>query len=74
MPGGRPFRTVKDFNDWISWLPQKDLPDSQKYSDPYRPYLPDNDSIVLTHGDLHRGNIIVSATTPPRIAAIVDWG
>ena len=74
MPRGGPFPSVKDFNDWLSWLPQRKLSDSQKYSDPHRPYLPDNDTIVLTHGDLHRANIIVSATTPPRIAAIVDWG
>jgi hypothetical protein len=28
---------------------------------------------TLTHGDLHRNNIIVSVN-PPRIIAIIDWG
>jgi Ser/Thr protein kinase RdoA (MazF antagonist) len=28
----------------------------------------------LTHGDLHRENIIISSTNPPRVLAVVDWG
>lgn len=35
--------------------------------------MPDDGAIKLTHGDLHRGNIIVSSTSPPQILAIVDW-
>ena len=62
------------FNDWLSWLPQKRLPDSLKYDDPYRPFLPDTGAIKLTHGDLHRANIIISTTRPPRVLAVVDWG
>jgi thiamine kinase-like enzyme len=50
------------------------LPDLQKYQDPYRDLLPDNGVITLTHADLHRGNIIVSSTVPPRVVAIIDWG
>lgn len=35
---------------------------------PTRPW-----DIKFTHADLHRGNIIVSCSTPARIIAIVDW-
>jgi len=27
----------------------------------------------LTHGDLHRGNIIVSTTSPPLVLTVIDW-
>jgi thiamine kinase-like enzyme len=49
------------------------MPNTSQFEDPYRPYLPDTGSIKLTHGDLHRGNIIVSSTSPSRILALVDW-
>jgi aminoglycoside phosphotransferase (APT) family kinase protein len=35
--------------------------------------LPDDKPIKLTHGDLHRGNIIISTTSPPRVLAVIDW-
>jgi hypothetical protein len=40
---------------------------------PMRSLLPDNVPIVFTHGDLHRGNIIISSKGVPRVLAIVDW-
>ena len=46
---------------------------SSRYKDPYRGMLPDTGEIKFTHGDLHRGNIIVSSAAPARILAIVDW-
>lgn len=72
-PKAGPFFTVKDFNDWFSYLPQSWLPTSKKYNDPYRSLLPDDGVIKFTHGDLHRGNIIISSSKPARIIAIVDW-
>ena len=47
------------------------MPD--KIADPWRQLLDDNSPIVLTHGDLHQSNIIVSATSPAYVLAIVDW-
>lgn len=35
MPSPGPFKTVKEFNDWFSTLPQRRLPDSLKFIDPY---------------------------------------
>jgi hypothetical protein len=41
--------------------------------EPFRQGLPDNIDIKFTHGDLHRSNIILTNSNPPRVAAIVDW-
>ncbi|OAT11194.1 phosphotransferase enzyme family protein [Blastomyces gilchristii SLH14081] len=73
IPQSGPFKNVKAFNDWFSSLPQSWLPDSKRYRDPYRDYLPDNGAIRLTHGDLHRGNILISPAGRPRVLAVVDW-
>lgn len=73
MPPGGPFKNTKEFNDWFSTLPQRWLPDSRKYHDPYREILPDTGVIKFTHGDLHRGNIMISSTNPPRVLAVIDW-
>lgn len=35
--------------------------------------MPDTGTIKMTHADLHRDNIIISATKPSRVLAIVDW-
>ncbi|KAH8811058.1 kinase-like domain-containing protein [Xylogone sp. PMI_703] len=74
MPARGPFNSIKAFNDWISWLPRRFLPDDIQYEDPWRALLPDTGKITLTHGDLHHGNIIISRPNPFRILAIVDWG
>ncbi|QVM08301.1 hypothetical protein D8B26_002993 [Coccidioides posadasii str. Silveira] len=66
-------RLLRSFNDWFSSLPQSWLPDSKRYRDPYRDYLPDDGAIRLTHGDLHRGNILISPAGRPRVLAVVDW-
>lgn len=73
MPSAGPFKTTKEFNDWFSALPQRRLPDSLKYIDPYREFLSDDAAIKFTHGDLHRGNIMISPTAPSRVLAVVDW-
>ncbi|KAJ5341952.1 hypothetical protein N7541_011076 [Penicillium brevicompactum] len=73
MPKTMPFSTIKDFNDWFSTLPQRFLPPSLKYIDPYRYILPDDGVIKFTHADLHRENILVSVTKPARVLALVDW-
>ena len=68
-----PFTSIQLFHDWLSWLPGSLVPDCPKYEDPWRRFLPDDGPIKLTHGDLHRGNIIVSTTSPPRVLAAIDW-
>ncbi|KAI9837320.1 MAG: hypothetical protein M1819_000394 [Sarea resinae] len=73
-PKGGPFANISLFHDWLSWLPWRWLPPSQNFVDPYKSLLPDTGTITLTHCDLHRGNIIISTTAPPRVLAIVDWG
>ncbi|OBT62407.1 hypothetical protein VE03_08521 [Pseudogymnoascus sp. 23342-1-I1] len=72
-PGSGPFATIKQFNDWFSRLPWLPFPNHESFQDPWRASLPDTGEIKLTHGDLHRGNIIVSSTGPPRVLAVVDW-
>ncbi|KAL1955308.1 hypothetical protein VTO42DRAFT_8840 [Malbranchea cinnamomea] len=73
MPSTGPFKSIKEFNDWFSALPQRHLPYLLKYQDPYREFLPDNGIIKFPHGDLHRGNIVIPPTTPRRVLAVVDW-
>jgi thiamine kinase-like enzyme len=73
IPHRGPFPTVKAFHDWISSLLWRAFPNAQKKIDPWRPYLPDGEAITLSHGDLHRANIIISPTGPPRVIAIIDW-
>ncbi|KAH8703188.1 phosphotransferase enzyme family protein [Talaromyces proteolyticus] len=73
QPKHDPFPNIRAFNDWFAGLPQSWLPISQRYDDPSRYLLPDDGEIKLTHGDLHRENIVVSSTSPSRILAIVDW-
>ncbi|KFZ14756.1 hypothetical protein V501_03063 [Pseudogymnoascus sp. VKM F-4519 (FW-2642)] len=71
--GSGPFATIKQFNDWFSRLPWLPFPNHESFQDPWREFLPDTGGIKLTHGDLHRGNIIISPTGPPRVLAVVDW-
>ncbi|KAI1978196.1 hypothetical protein LOZ53_005640 [Ophidiomyces ophidiicola] len=73
MPRTGPFKNVKEFNDWFSFLPQHWLPESRRYQDPDRHFLPDTAEIKFTHGDLHVNNIMISSTGPPRILAVFDW-
>jgi len=49
--------------------------DQDDVVDPIRSGLLEDDSIVFTHSDLHRSNIMVSEFNegPPRILAIIDW-
>jgi len=49
------------------------VPNPKSIEDPWRQLLPDEGPIVLTHGDLRPANIIVTAQSPVRVAAIVDW-
>ncbi|KAF2023438.1 phosphotransferase family protein [Setomelanomma holmii] len=73
LPLLKPFRSRVCFHDWISWLWRRHVPDPQSIEDPWRGLLPDNGPIVFTHGDLRPANIIVSATSPAKIVAILDW-
>ncbi|OJD12002.1 hypothetical protein AJ78_07334 [Emergomyces pasteurianus Ep9510] len=73
MPQTGPFKNVKDFNDWLSFLPQHWVPESRRYKDSYRHFLLDTAAIKFTHGDLHLNNIMISLTGPPRIIAVIDW-
>ncbi|KAF2183761.1 phosphotransferase enzyme family protein-like protein [Zopfia rhizophila CBS 207.26] len=64
-----PFRSVKDFHDWFTSI---NLDPGIIHCE--RDLLKDNNRVVFTHADIHRDNVIVSPTGPPRILAIVDWG
>jgi hypothetical protein len=69
-----PIKTVQAFNDWFTTLCIRWVPDPETLPpDPFRQHLPDDCDVVFTHGDLHRSNIIISATRPYRVLAIVDW-
>jgi aminoglycoside phosphotransferase (APT) family kinase protein len=57
----------------MSWLWRRHAPEPNKIADPWRGLLKDDSEIMLTHGDLHRSNIIVSAASPARVIAIIDW-
>ncbi|XP_014552968.1 hypothetical protein COCVIDRAFT_108860 [Bipolaris victoriae FI3] len=73
IPSVRPFPSRAEFHDWLSWSWRQCAPDPQSIPDPWRDCLPDDGPITFTHGDLHRGNIIVSATSPAKVVAIIDW-
>ncbi len=63
---------MKDFHDWFIQQYKRRVHDPETIPEPYREHLPDDSEIVFTHGDLHRSNIIVSATSP-RVVALIDW-
>ncbi|KAF7942629.1 uncharacterized protein EAE97_006083 [Botrytis byssoidea] len=73
QPPGGPFAIIEQFNDYFSSLPWLPFTLPENFKDPWREHLPDDGSIKLTHGDLSRGNIIISPATPPRVLAIIDW-
>jgi hypothetical protein len=74
LPSAGPFPSVKEFHDWFSFLYRRNLSNPNTYpQDPYRSGLPDDAQIVFTHGDLHRSNIIVTKSGPPKILALIDW-
>ena len=69
-----PFSIVKDFNAWFAALANRPCRKLAEYVDPIRSGLSDHASIVFTHGDLYRSNIIVSRSSdgPPRVRAIIE--
>lgn len=74
LPNAGPFLSVKEFHDWFAFLPRRDIKNPNAYPiEPYRTDLPDDAQIVLTHGDLHRSNIMVTKTGPPKVLALIDW-
>jgi hypothetical protein len=73
LPLMKPFPARVAFHDWLSWLWRRNVPDPESIDDPWRDLLPDNGSIVFTHGDLRPANIIVTATSPAKVVAILDW-
>ncbi|KAI9679790.1 MAG: hypothetical protein M1817_004804 [Caeruleum heppii] len=75
LPPAGPFSTVEQFNEWYSTTAKTHHPAFKPFDDPFRAGLSDDAPIMFTHGDLHRGNIIVSRPSdgPARILAIVDW-
>ncbi|KFY39364.1 hypothetical protein V494_04012 [Pseudogymnoascus sp. VKM F-4513 (FW-928)] len=74
QPAG-PFEDSTRFYDWFSQLGGPRPYDTDAPKHPMRPGLPNDPSIVFTHSDLHRSNIIVTKldSETPRILAIVDW-
>ncbi|KAF1911620.1 phosphotransferase enzyme family protein [Ampelomyces quisqualis] len=73
LPLLRPFTSRTVFHDWLSWLWRRHVPDPDSIEDPWRNILPDNGPIVFTHGDIRPANIIVTATTPVKVVAVLDW-
>lgn len=70
-----PFKTIKEFNDWMQFWSLDWLPMAQRKPDFLRQLLPDSTSLCFTHADLHLGNIVISDDDEPRrVTAIVDWG
>ncbi|OBT60385.1 hypothetical protein VE03_10145 [Pseudogymnoascus sp. 23342-1-I1] len=74
QPAG-PFQDPTSFYDWFSQLGGPKPYDPKAPMHPMRAGLPNESSIVFTHSDLHRSNIIVTKldSGTPRILAIVDW-
>ncbi|KAK4043323.1 hypothetical protein C8A01DRAFT_32643 [Parachaetomium inaequale] len=78
-PLGGPFHSVAEFHDWLSILIRTGLEQHwpgkkpSEIPDPYRESLPDDAPVVLTHGDLHPSNIMVSTDSPCKVVAIIDW-
>lgn len=73
-----PFSTIKSFNDWLFAAATRQRPGPEgilglDHPHMYRDLIPDTGNVYFTHGDLTLGNIIVSATSPPKIHAIIDW-
>lgn len=74
MSESGPFTSVKNFHDWFTFLHRRPMPDPHAVPlEPFRQYLPDDIEVAFTHGDLHRSNIILTLSSPPRVIAIVDW-
>ncbi|KAF2818060.1 phosphotransferase enzyme family protein [Ophiobolus disseminans] len=73
LPLLRPFPSRLVFHDWLSWLWRRNVPNPQSIEDYWRGLLPDNGPVVFTHGDVRPANIIVTATSPTKIVAILDW-
>jgi hypothetical protein len=78
-PPGGPFNSVAEFHDWLSILIRTGLEQHwpgkkpSEIPEPYRECLPDDAPVVLTHGDLHPSNIMVSTDSPCNVVAIIDW-
>ncbi|KAK3290383.1 kinase-like domain-containing protein [Chaetomium fimeti] len=78
-PPGGPFHSVAEFHDWMSILIRTGFEQHwpgkkpSELPDPCRERLPDDAPVVFTHGDLHPSNIMVSADSPCKVVAIVDW-
>ncbi|KAF2682661.1 hypothetical protein K458DRAFT_405424 [Lentithecium fluviatile CBS 122367] len=69
-----PFPSVKVFHDWFAFLFRRPFPNGHLIPiEPFRQDLCDNSGILFTQGDLHRSNILVMTTDPPKVVAIVDW-
>ncbi|KFY82293.1 hypothetical protein V500_10650 [Pseudogymnoascus sp. VKM F-4518 (FW-2643)] len=74
QPAG-PFQDPTSFYDWFSQIASPRPYDPEAPIHPMRPGLPNDPSIVFTHADLHRSNIMVTKldSEAPRILAIIDW-
>ena len=68
-----PFQDVSAFHDYFTthFGLSKDFGVQPPHR--FRHHLPDQESIVFTHADLHPSNILVSVGPNPRILSIIDW-
>ncbi|KAJ4509697.1 hypothetical protein HRR83_006987 [Exophiala dermatitidis] len=60
LPKAGPFDNLKDFYDWLEWLPQRYLTPEERFKNPYLQLLPEDTTIKFTHADVHPSNIMVS--------------
>ena len=78
-PRAGPFASVKEFNDWMSWLVKRGCGqhwpgiEEKDLHDPWRKDLPDDAKVVFTHADLHPSNIFIASDKPYNIVSIIDW-
>lgn len=74
MSEAGPFASVRDFNNWFTFLYRRKTPDPHSIPiEPFRHEIPDECAIKFTHGDLHPTNVIISSQWPHRVLALVDW-
>jgi len=76
QPAG-PFTNVKSFHDWFALTtnPGRETEISPIFAQPWRDGLLDKSTIIFTHADLHRSNIMISRNEDgkPYIIGLIDW-
>ncbi|KLO18778.1 kinase-like protein [Schizopora paradoxa] len=76
-----PFESQRAFNDWRVTIYDKFgqiHPPTTSHIAAIREAMPDDHPIVFTHGDIHRGNVVVNVLgdgpEDVKIVSLLDWG